>query len=161
VGVLQALVIRPWWPRAGKWFGLTFLGHLVGIPSSFVLLLGLTTLVARGQGLAALTVDSHVSLYMPLSLMMVTTGAIVALFQWWGLRGMITSPRLNMALLWIIGTAVGWGAGFWAAAYGFTAGFPLLLQNVSAGLAVGFLTGALPVFLLSSRSLSMAALIHM
>ena len=87
-GSLQYLLLRRYLPRMEWWIAATILGWLL-----FSLVLGL------------LSVFAFFPTTVPPALAGVFLGGLIGLFQWWVLR-----QRVRLAALWILGSALGWGA---------------------------------------------------
>jgi hypothetical protein len=149
VGVFQWLVLRLWRKDSGGWLLSTIIGHIVGLPVSFAIMVGWGWLIAQRAGVPLFIDETKASLLMPLAPMMILAGVVVALAQWITLQRLFPSSKLREAVLWVAGTALGWGASFWAAAYIFAVGLSLTVQNAVAGGVVGVVTGAILVLLLS------------
>ena len=149
VGAFQWLILRRWKKDSSGWLLSTIIGHTVGLPVSFAILVGWDWLIAQWAGVPLFVDQTRAFLLMPLAPMMILAGAVVALAQWFTLRHLFPRSKPREAALWVAGTALGWGASFWAAAYIFTAGLSLTVQNAVAGGVVGVVTGAILVLLLS------------
>lgn len=149
VGLLQWLVLRFWKKAKGWWIPITVAGYAVGSPIGFILTTSLNVFAARRAGLQLFVEGSNVSLSWPLPVMMLVTGLILAAVQWPVLRRLIPFAKAKEAILWGLGTMLGWGLGFWAASYTLSFGLSLFAQNVAAGSLIGIVTGMMLTLLFS------------
>jgi len=149
VGLFQWLILRLWRKKAGGWLLSTLVGYTIGFPMVFVATVGLVGFFAQRSGLQLFSEGSGAYLFMPLAPIMILTGVVIALAQWLTIRRLFPKSKPREVILWVAGTALGWGMGFWAAAYVFTMGLSWAAQNAIAGGVIGVVTGAILVLFLS------------
>lgn len=84
-----------------------------------------------------------VSMPLPLAFTMITGGFLIGLIQAYTLRNSFSSKKTQWVLLWVLGTSLSWGIGFFLMSYGAGINLPLFAQSGLAGLAVGLGTALL------------------
>lgn len=149
VGILQWLALNYYKKNTGLWFLVAITAHSIGAGLGLIAAVSLIWLFARSNGVELLSgQDSSWSMSYPLAISMIFSGAFISLLQWFVVRRFLPSPNISKAMIWIAGTVIAWGLGFWAAGYIYGAG--LLAQNIAAGSVIGVVTGALLIVVLSS-----------
>jgi hypothetical protein len=138
VGILQYTVLRFVGIISTKWILFSMFGYAVG--TSIAFLLSATIL-----GLAfpeIYTSNGNAFSFMPVDTTMFLCGGITGLFQIAVLKKVFISYYIKDSVLWVLGSALGWGIGYFSTGYAFESGLPLFLQSGVAGLVIGTITGA-------------------
>jgi hypothetical protein len=150
LGVLSGLAFRLWTQNSWLWGGTTFLGHAIGSPLGFLLAVGLSWTLARLNGIELLAGSSYF-LMMPLVFTMLFSGGLLALSQLFALQKTLPHLPWQARLLWIFGSVLSWGVGFFLSNVAWGNGLPAFLQSAVVGLVVSGVTGTIIQLLLATN----------
>ena len=148
-GAWQVAVLPATWGDRRRWFAGTVAGHVLGLPTAFLLAVFTLWAWAYPQMPTLLSANSSLTLYFPVMLSMLASGAIVALGQWL----CFFRPRPAPLLLWAFGHTLAWAAGFIAANVDPVSGWPLVVRHGLAGAAIGLFSIGLLYFLSRASAL--------
>ena len=98
--------------------------------------MGLSWTLARLNGIELLAGSSYF-LMMPLVFTMLFSGGLLALSQLFALQKTLPHLPWQARLLWIFGSGLSWGIGFFLSNIAWGNGFPAFLQSAVVGLVVG------------------------
>ncbi|HNB51956.1 MAG TPA: hypothetical protein PK530_08445 [Anaerolineales bacterium] len=151
LGVVCGLAFRLWTNHAWLWGVTTFLGYALGSPLGFLTAIGLSWTLARLNGIELLVGSSNF-LIMPLVFTMLFSGGLLALSQSFALQKTLPNLPWQARALWIFGSVLSWGVGFFLSQVAWGSGFPAFLQSAVVGLVVsGAMAGILQILLMGNR----------
>lgn len=139
VGTLQYFAMRSIMRISIRWIVFSTFGYALGTPIAFLLsaaILGLTfpeIYTGNGNAFSAMPVDTTMFL----------CGGVLGLFQATELKKYFVMYRLRDTALWVLGSALGWGLGFFSIGYAWAIGLPVFMQSGVAGLVIGLVTGGI------------------
>jgi hypothetical protein len=126
LGAAQAVVLRHFLPRAGRWVGATLAGYLLGL------------LIILGGNAARLAQEGLWDDVVLLALL----GSAIGVCQWWILRG-----RYRHAGLWVVATVVGFLSLLWMISDPAHSMGEFLIKTTALGTLTSIVPGAVLVWL--------------
>lgn len=147
VGLLQYFVWRFHFSTSGWWIVYSTAGYAIGSSVGFLV-------ASAGIGLfhpEVLSGNGSDFLAMPLASSMLLGGLIIGGLQVPVLPKANMTHRGRIILLWILGTSLAWGLGFFVTGYTWAWGMPLYVQSASAGAMIGAFTAAV-LLMISMKS---------
>lgn len=138
VSVFQYLTLRRILGLSMKWVFATTVGYMFGVPVFFLLFVFLNWLMT---GLPSIIENQFVIISVPIHIMMIASGAFISWLQLISGEVHVFTQNFKLKVLWIFGSALGWGIGFYAMAYSRTFGSPIIFQNIFCGLLIGIISG--------------------
>ncbi len=148
IGALQCILLRreiklSWW-----WVVVSAISYAVSTSIAFLLVIAI--LAATNPGILSAQGDGFLS--MPLALTMLVSGAIIGTIQAVAVGKSFSAHLSKKLLLWILGTALGWGVGFFVISFAWRTSFPIFIQSGFAGLTIGMITGGVLITVIKQES---------
>lgn len=157
LGALCEILFRLWTDKARLWGVTTFLGYAIGSPLGFLLAVSLSWILARLNGIELLAGSSYF-LMMPLVFTMLFSGCLIALSQMFALQKTLPNLSWKARALWVFGSVLIWGVGFFLSNLAWGAGLSASFQSAVVGLALsGVTAGILQILWVGNRPLSAKA----
>ena len=165
MGIGQFFLLKQKAVASKKWFWMTLAGYTLALPVGLVI----TTLIPaisfplHGSGFLPLREPSTIS-YFPFPMDIFMGGWVLGIAQWTVLRQMLSFRNSPLATIWVVGVWLSFGLGIFAMLIGRSAPVNLnsgmifdstqALERVYLGLASGFATGLLLLFVIHQAGMA-------
>lgn len=148
VGIFQYGVLRFLTKLPFMWIIVSAVSYSVGS----VLALLLSFLLIRLDFSNALSGSGETIVNMPLDFTMLLGGGLSGLIQVIYIKRYLETNQKRKILLWIFGSAVAWGLGFFATAFGWGRNWSINVQSGLGGVVIGAITGLIYLAILKKES---------